>query len=89
VAEIGRKDIERVIGGPVAEVFPSNYRHAIEALNNGRPLVLDTQNKLAASYATFARGLVGDVRRAAPARERAPGLLGRLTLRSQSPRTAP
>ena len=25
-AEIGRKDIERVIGGPVADVFPSNYR---------------------------------------------------------------
>jgi pilus assembly protein CpaE len=88
VAEIGRKDIERVIGSPVAEVFPSNYRHAIEALNHGRPLVLDKQNKLAAAYTTFARGLVGDVRRAASARERAPGLLGRLTLRSQSPRTA-
>jgi pilus assembly protein CpaE len=88
VAEIGRKDIERVIGGPIADVFPSNYRHAIEALNHGRPLVLDNQNKLAAAYTAFARGLIGDVRRTAPERDRTPGLLARLSLRSQSPRTA-
>jgi pilus assembly protein CpaE len=87
-AEIGRKDIERVISGPIAEVFPSNYRQAIEALNHGRPLVRDNQNKLATAYITFARRLVGDDQRAAPARERTPGLLGRLSLRSQSPRTA-
>jgi pilus assembly protein CpaE len=87
-AEIGRKDIERVIGGPIAEVFPSNYRQAIEALNHGRPLVRDNHNKLAGAYTAFARGLAGDGRRAAPAGDRTPGLLGRLSLRSQSPRTA-
>ena len=57
VAEIGKKEIERVMGGPVAQVFPSDYRLALNALNVGRPLVLDNHNKLAASFATFARGL--------------------------------
>ncbi len=47
MAEIGRKDIERVMGGPIVDVFPSNYRLALDALNNGRPLVLDNHNKLA------------------------------------------
>lgn len=57
VAEIGKKEIERVMGGPVAQVFPSDYRLALNALNVGRPLVLDNHNKLAASFASFARGL--------------------------------
>jgi pilus assembly protein CpaE len=83
-AEIERKDIERVVGGPVAEVFPSNYRVAVEALNRGRPLALDNHNKLASAYVSFARGLASATRREAPARERGSGLLSRLTLRSQS-----
>ena len=29
VAEIGRKEIERVMGGPIAQVFPSDYRLAL------------------------------------------------------------
>jgi pilus assembly protein CpaE len=57
VAEIGKKEIERVMGGPVAQVFPSDYRLALNALNVGRPLVLDNHSKLAASFASFARGL--------------------------------
>lgn len=83
-AEIGRKDIERVIGGPVSDVFPSNYRVALAALNCGRPLVLDNHNKLASSYASFARSLIidtPDVSIEQPARERPAGLLGRLSLR--------
>jgi len=83
-AEIGRKDIERVIGGPVSDVFPSNYRLALDALNCGRPLVLDNHNKLASSYASFARSLIA-VAQDAPveqaARERPAGLLSRLNLR--------
>jgi septum formation inhibitor-activating ATPase MinD len=59
MAEIGRKDIERVIAGSIADVFPSNYRLAVEALNRGRPLVLDNHNKLSAAYLRFAQGLVG------------------------------
>jgi pilus assembly protein CpaE len=59
MAEIGRKDIERVMAGPIADVFPSNYRLAVDALNRGRPLVLDNHNKLSAAYARFANSLIG------------------------------
>ncbi len=78
-AEIGRADVERVTGGPIAEVFPSDYRLSLDALNRGRPLVLDNQSKLANSYATFARALVS-----APCvqvgRGRPTGLLSRLSI---------
>jgi pilus assembly protein CpaE len=83
-AEIGRKDIERVVGGPIADVFPSNYRLALDALNCGRPLVLDNHNKLASSYASFARSLIVNSPEAPVepvARERPAGLLSRLSLR--------
>jgi pilus assembly protein CpaE len=88
VAEIRQKDIERVIGGPVAEMFPSNYRLALEAVNRGRPLVLDNHNKLAHAYGSFARKLLGapGSNGTAPTAEAAPrgrssGLLGRLSIR--------
>jgi pilus assembly protein CpaE len=81
LAEIGRKDVERVVGGPLAEVFPSNYRAALDALNRGRPLVLDNHSKLATAYTTFARGLVTGAQEPAPTPTRSSGLLGRLTLR--------
>jgi pilus assembly protein CpaE len=58
-AEIGREDIERVLGVPVAHVFPSNYRLALDAMNRGRPLVLENHSKLASSFDIFARGLAG------------------------------
>jgi pilus assembly protein CpaE len=78
VAEIGRKEIERVMGGPVAQVFPSDYRVALGALNVGRPLVLDNHNKLAASFSTFARGLTAESSGEPPAvPERPSGLFGR------------
>jgi len=78
VAEIGRKEIERVMGSPIAQVFPSDYRLALGALNVGRPLVLDNHNKLAASFATFARGLTSNAS-SEPAAEtgRSNGLFGR------------
>ena len=47
-AEIGHEDVERVVGVDVAHTFPSDYRLALQALNKGRPLVLDNHNKLAA-----------------------------------------
>jgi NAD-dependent oxidoreductase involved in siderophore biosynthesis len=62
----------------VAHTFPSNYRIALEALNTGRPVVLDNHNKLAAALTGFARGLVETVDEPA-ASKRQPGLLGRLT----------
>ncbi len=77
-AEIGQSDVERVLGTPVAHTFPSNYRIALEALNTGRPVVLDNHNKLAAALTGFARGLVETVEEPASGK-RQPGLLGRLT----------
>ena len=78
VAEIGRKEIERVMGGPIAQVFPSDYRLALGALNVGRPLVLDNHNKLAASFASFARGLTSSSPGEPAAEpERPGGLFGR------------
>lgn len=80
-SDIGQSDVERVLGSPVAYTFPSNYRLALEALNVGRPLVLDNHNKLAAALSAFARGLVdGQEAAAGPKAARRPGgLLGRLT----------
>jgi len=40
-AVIGVDDVERVIGGPVACRIPSDYAVALEALNAGRPFVLE------------------------------------------------
>ncbi len=78
LSEIGQSDVERVLGTPVAHTFPSNYRIALEALNTGRPVVLDNHNKLAAALTGFARGLVETVDEPAPGK-RPSGLLGRLT----------
>ena len=67
-----------VLGTPVAHTFPSNYRIALEALNAGRPVVLDNHNKLAAAITGFARGLVETNDEPSPGR-RQTGLFGRLT----------
>jgi pilus assembly protein CpaE len=83
VAEIGKKEIERVMGGPVAQVFPSDYRLALNALNVGRPLVLDNHNKLAASFASFARALNTEQADEPKDRDRTGGgLFGRFTSRA-------
>ena len=57
LADIGEDDVERVLGSRVAHTFPSNYRLALDALNAGRPVVLDNHNKLAAALTGFARSL--------------------------------
>ncbi len=45
-SEIGRKDVERVLGGTVAYTFPSDYRAAVAALNKGEPVVNGQQGRL-------------------------------------------
>ena len=40
-AEIGHEDVERTVGVEIAHTFPSDYRLALQAMNKGRPLVLD------------------------------------------------
>jgi pilus assembly protein CpaE len=76
-AEIRREDVERVTGGTVQRLIPSDYRLALEASNKGRPVVVDNHNRLAASLVSLARGLAGlDAEKPTAARQT--GLFGRL-----------
>ena len=77
-AEIDQDDLERAVGGRIGHKFPSNYRLAIDALNKGRPLVADNHNKLASSFAAYARSLSSMTADTATA-DRSAGLLSRLT----------
>lgn len=56
-SEIGRKDVERVLGGTISFTFPSDYRAAVTALNKGEPLVLGQRGLLATSFENAAREL--------------------------------
>ena len=58
-AEIGLEDVERTVGIDVSHSFPSDYRLALQAMNKGRPIVLDNQNELPAAFIAFARALAG------------------------------
>jgi pilus assembly protein CpaE len=58
-ADIGTTDIEQTAHAPVRFTFPSDYRLALRALNDGRPFVLDRGSKLAAAVLAFAKELSG------------------------------
>ena len=58
-AEIGVEDVERVVGSPVKYTVPSDYRTALNALNKGRPVALDKDNKLTPAFQALAYDLVG------------------------------
>jgi pilus assembly protein CpaE len=76
-ADISSEDLERAFKSRIVHRFPSNYRLAIEALNKGRPLVIDNHTKLAGSFAAHARALAGVTKHQAAGRSG--GLLGKLT----------
>ena len=59
LAEIGHEDVERAVGVKVKHIFPSDYRRALEALNKGRPLALETHNELSGALERLARSLAG------------------------------
>lgn len=75
-SEIGQEDVQRVTGVELLGVVPSDYRLALQALNAGRPLMLENHSQLAAAYRGLAQKLTGQQKRAETA-ERSPGLLGR------------
>jgi pilus assembly protein CpaE len=78
-SDIGIGDIEEVVQTPVRFAFPSDYRLAVQAHNEGKPFVLGGSTSLAAAVIAFTRQLTGD--RTAE-REPAAGakpLLGRFT----------
>jgi pilus assembly protein CpaE len=76
-AEIGRDDVEKVVGTRVLHSVPSDYRMALRALNKGRPLALDNHNKLAASFRELARDLA-ELGPAPPVSHETGGLFGLL-----------
>jgi pilus assembly protein CpaE len=75
-ADIGHADVEKAVRASVAHTFPSDYRVALQALNAGKPLVLENHNELSASFKRFANTLIrggSSEKRQAPS-----GLFGRL-----------
>lgn len=78
-SEIKQEDLERAVGGTIGHMFPSNYRLAVEALNKGRPVVVDNHTKLASSFSTYARSLAGLNPRERKDTSSSSGLFGRLT----------
>ena len=77
-AEISQADIEKVVASKVKHMLPSDYRLALQALNNGRPLALDNHNKLAAGFRSLAKELA-KIDPEPKRNEAGGGLFGRLT----------
>jgi septum formation inhibitor-activating ATPase MinD len=59
-AEISVEDIEDVVHAPVRFTFPSDYRIAVQALNEGNPFVLSDRGRLSNAVTAFARQLIGE-----------------------------
>ena len=71
-AEIGQDDIERVVGLPVWGVLPSDYRLALQAANQGHPLVVDNHSRLTNAIRELSRRVTrsqGAEKAAGPARK--------------------
>ena len=75
---IEHRDIERAVGGSVEHLIPSDYHSAIEALNAGRPVVLEKESRLGAAIHKFAKELAGLSKERV---EPPSGVLGRLAWR--------
>ena len=56
-SEIGHEDVEKAVGSAVRHSFPSDYKLALQAMNKGRPLMLDNHSSLADSFKKFAADL--------------------------------
>ena len=59
LSDIRQTDVERVLGGSVKYLFPSDYRTALAALNRGEPLAIESQSRLAEAFEEFARDVAG------------------------------
>jgi pilus assembly protein CpaE len=79
-AEIGLDDVERTVGVEISHTIPSDYRLALQAMNKGRPVVLEGGNELASAFKTFARELAGvqDSTKEREQKARTGSLFGRL-----------
>jgi pilus assembly protein CpaE len=77
-AEIGLDDVERTVGLEIGHTIPSDYRLALQAMNKGRPVVLDGGNELATAFKVFARQLANAPEEAKEEKVRPGSLFGRL-----------
>ncbi|MGE0460833.1 MAG: CpaE family protein [Vicinamibacterales bacterium] len=59
LSDIRQPDVERVLGGPVKYVFPSDYRTSVASLNRGEPLMLQPEGRLGEALDDFARDVGG------------------------------
>jgi pilus assembly protein CpaE len=80
-AEISHEDVERTVGLDIEHTFPSDYRAALQAMNKGRPVVLDGNGDLSSAFSSYARQLGGVVEREAPEKARVGSVFGRLAPR--------
>jgi Flp pilus assembly CpaE family ATPase len=77
-AVIAKADVEKVVGSAVAQMIPSDYRSALDALNAGRPVVLE-EGRLGTALQKMAKDLAGGAVK--ERKERPSGVLGRLSWR--------
>lgn len=77
-AEIGMEDVERTVGLDISHTIPSDYRLALQAMNKGRPVVLDAGNELAGAFKAFARQLANVPEETKEEKVRPGSLFGRL-----------
>ena len=66
--------IEKALGRPIDQMFPSDYRTVSTALNSGVPLSLTTNGELASQFDSFARRTLGLTEEPAQGRRGALGL---------------
>ncbi len=78
-AEIGLEDVERTVGLEISHMIPSDYRLALQAMNKGRPVVLEGASELAMSFNAFARQLAGVAELKKEQKAKAGSLFGRLS----------
>jgi pilus assembly protein CpaE len=79
-AEIGHEDVQRTVGIDVRHAFPSDYRLALQAMNTGRPVVLDNHNNLSGAFSAFAHELGGVSAAEKEPKARTGRVFGRLSL---------
>jgi pilus assembly protein CpaE len=77
-AEIGLDDVERTVGLEINHMIPNDYRLALQAMNKGRPIVLDGGTELSSAFTGFARQLAGVAETKKDSKARAGSLFGRL-----------
>ena len=77
-SELGRSEVERAVGSPVAHVMSADSRSALEALNLGRPVVTGHGNGFAQEIRALAASLAGNVKKQS---DTSSGLFARLVLR--------